>query len=183
MIEAADLTKTYPPSTRAVDGISFSVAEGETYGFLGPNGAGKTTTIRMLATLASMTKGSATVTGYDVRNSPAAVRGSIGMVPQEITLDNELKESENLLLAAKLHHAPSSEAWNRARELLQLVELEDAAEKRVSTYSRGMKRRLQLITALIHKPQVLFLDEPTLGLDIQTRIRIWDYLQQLIREE
>ena len=183
VIEAQNLTKVYPPSTKAVDAISFSVEAGEIFGFLGPNGAGKTTTIKMLTTIASITDGSAVVAGYDVKDNPAAVRRSIGVVPQEITLDNELKGIENLLLAAELHHVSGSTARNRARDLLQLVELEAAADKRVSSYSGGMKRRLQLVTALIHKPEVLFLDEPTVGLDIQTRTRIWDYLQRLNKED
>jgi ABC-2 type transport system ATP-binding protein len=117
-----------------------------------------------------------------VRESPGAVRASIGMVPQEITLDNELKGIENLILSAKLHHVPKKAALERARELLRLVELEGAADKLVRTYSGGMKRRLQLTTALVHRPQILFLDEPTVGLDIQTRTRIWDYLQRLNRD-
>jgi len=149
---------------------------------LGPNGAGKTTTIRMLTTLTSVTEGEAFVGGRSVRGEPSAVRGLIGMVPQEVTLDNELRGTENLLLAAKLHHVPTAEAKERAEELLRLVELSDSASNRVITYSGGMKRRLQLVTALIHQPRILFLDEPTVGLDIQTRTRIWDYIKRLNRE-
>jgi len=182
IIEAEGLTKVFPPSTKAVDGISFSVDEGEIFGFLGPNGAGKTTTMRILSTLSSITAGTATVAGHDVRSSPGAVRQSIGVVPQEITLDSELKGMENLMLSAKLQHVPKQEALQRAKELLQLVELDGASDRRVRTYSGGMKRRLQLITALVHRPQVLFLDEPTSGLDVQTRTRIWEYLKQLNRE-
>jgi ABC-2 type transport system ATP-binding protein len=181
-VQVESLTKVYPPSTRAVDGVTFSVDEGEIFGLLGPNGAGKTTIMRILATLASITKGRAMVAGHDVSKEPAAVRSIIGVVPQEVTLDNELKGTENLLLSAKLHHVPKDVALERARELLRLVELESAGEMRVSTYSGGMKRRLQLTTALIHKPKIVFLDEPTVGLDIQTRTRIWDYLQQLNRD-
>lgn len=176
------LTKKYG-SQVAVDCISFDVAGGEVFSLLGPNGAGKTTTIRMLTTLTSITEGKATVGGFDVRESAGAVRGLIGVVPQEVTLDNELKGIENLLLAAKLHHVPDGVAKTRAAELLRLVELEDYAGKRVSTYSGGMKRRLQLVTALVHNPRVLFLDEPTVGLDIQTRTKIWEYIEQLNRDQ
>lgn len=180
-IEVEGLTKVYPPSTKAVDRVTFSVDEGETFGLLGPNGAGKTTIMRILATLASVSEGRAMVAGHDVSREPAAVRSSIGVVPQEITLDDELKGMENLMLSAKLHRVPREVGLERARELLRLVELENAGDKRVRTYSGGMKRRLQLITALIHRPRIVFLDEPTVGLDIQTRTRIWDYLQQLNR--
>ncbi len=137
----------------------------------------------MLTTVASISDGGAAVAGHDLKQSPAAVRRSIGVVPQEVTLDNELKGIENLLLAAKLHHVPNSVARSRACDLLQLVELENFAEKRVGAYAGGMKRRLQLVTALIHKPEVLFMDEPTVGLDIQTRTSIWNYLKRLNKEE
>ena len=181
-ISVKQLTKKYGDST-VVDHVSFDIGHHEVFSLLGPNGAGKTTTIRMLTTVASITDGSALVGGKDVRTDPAAVRGVIGILPQEVTLDNELKGIDNLLLAAKLHHVDNRIAKDRARDLLQLVELENFADKRVGTYSGGMKRRLQLITALIHKPQILFLDEPTVGLDIQTRTKIWNYLKQLNREE
>ena len=181
-ISVKDLTKKYGSQT-AVDHVSFEVGRGEIFSLLGPNGAGKTTTIKMLTTIASITEGSATVAGYDLKRNPGSVRSAIGIVPQEVTLDNELQGIENLLLAASLHHVPGRIARNRASELIKLVELEASASKRVSTYSGGMKRRLQLIIALIHKPEVLFLDEPTVGLDIQTRTRIWDYLQRLNKED
>ena len=182
MIEVEGLTKTFPPSARVVAGVSFSVTEGEVFSLLGPNGAGKTTTIRMLTTLASITEGRAMVGDHDVRKDPRAVRSVIGVVPQDVTLDSELKGTENLLLAAKLHHVPNAVAHRRAEELLGLVDLEDSANNRVKTYSGGMKRRLQLVTALIHEPRVLFLDEPTVGLDIQTRTKIWDYVRELNRD-
>lgn len=182
MITASDLVKIYKNKVKAVDKISFEVREGEIFGFLGPNGAGKTTTIKMLTTLATITEGSATVAGQDVRNSPAAVRQNIGVVPQEMTADEELKGIENLLLSAKLHHVPPELARNRARDLLKLVDLEGSADRRVKTYSGGMRRRLQLAMGLLHTPKVLFLDEPTLGLDIQTRSKMWEYIHGLNRD-
>jgi ABC-2 type transport system ATP-binding protein len=182
IIEAQNLTKLYPPKTKAVDDVSFSVDEGEVFGFLGPNGAGKTTTIKMLTTLASITSGSAIVAGFNVAKDPSAVRRSIGVVPQELTADDELKGNENLVLAARLHHVPGSEIPTRSRDLLKLFDLEDAAGRRVRTYSGGMRRRLQMAMGLVHSPKVLFLDEPTLGLDIQTRTKVWDYINRLNKE-
>lgn len=179
MIVAENLTKTYKNTVKAVEHISFSVKEGELFGFLGPNGAGKTTTIKMLTTLASITEGKASVAGYDVRKNPAAVRKAIGIVPQELTADDELKGSENLILSAKLHHVPNDAAQEKARELLKLLELEGAAQRQVKTYSGGMRRRLQLAMGLIHDPKILFLDEPTLGLDVQTRQKMWAYIEEL----
>jgi ABC-2 type transport system ATP-binding protein len=137
----------------------------------------------MLNTLASITEGKATVDGKDVSKNPASVRGVIGVVPQELTADDELKGIENLLLSARLHHVPRGEAHKRADDLLRLVDLENSAERRVKTYSGGMRRRLQLAIGLIHTPKILFLDEPTLGLDIQTRTKMWEYLSRLNREE
>ena len=179
IIEANGLTKAYEDSRKVVDGASFSVGEGEVFSLLGPNGAGKTTTIRMLTTLTAITGGTAIVAGHDVRRDQKAVRETIGVVPQEVTLDNELKGIENLLLAAKLQHVPDSAAKSRALELLRLVELDGFAGRRVGTYSGGMKRRLQLVAALVHQPKILFLDEPTVGLDVQTRTKIWDYITRL----
>ncbi len=181
-ISVRELVKRYGEIT-VVDRVSFDIDHREIFSLLGPNGAGKTTTIRMLTTVASITEGNASVAGKDVKTDSAAVRSVIGILPQEVTLDNELKGIENLLLAAKLHHVDYKVAKERAHDLLQLVELDNFADKWVSTYSGGMKRRLHLITALIHKPQILFLDEPTVGLDIQTRTKIWDYLKRLNREE
>jgi ABC-2 type transport system ATP-binding protein len=183
IIEAENLTKVYKGKIKAVDDISFYVEEGEIFGFLGPNGAGKTTTIKMLNTLASITSGKAVVDGKDVSKQPAAVRDVIGVVPQELTADDELKGIENLLLSARLHHVSRGEAQKRAKDLLKLVDLENSAERRVKTYSGGMRRRLQLAIGLIHTPKILFLDEPTLGLDIQTRTKMWEYLSELNKEE
>ena len=182
MIEAEDLTKIYKKSVKAVNDISFSVEEGELFGFLGPNGAGKTTTIKMLTTLATITSGKATVAGYDVSSKPAEVRENIGVVPQELTADDELKGIENLLLSAKLHHVPNDSAKKKAADLLKLLELEGAAQRQVKPFSGGMRRRLQLAMGLIHEPKILFLDEPTLGLDVQTRQNMWAYIRQLNRE-
>jgi len=182
IIEAQNLTKFYPPRTKAVDDVSFTVDEGEVFGFLGPNGAGKTTTIKMLTTLASITSGSASVAGFKVAKDPSAVRKSIGVVPQELTADDELKGIENLVLAARLHHVPGSEIAAKAKDLLTLFDLEDAAGRRVRTYSGGMRRRLQMAMGLVHSPKVLFLDEPTLGLDIQTRTKVWDYIIRLNKD-
>jgi ABC-2 type transport system ATP-binding protein len=183
IIEALSLTKIYNKGVKAVNNISFSVEEGELFGFLGPNGAGKTTTIKMLTTLATITSGIATVAGYDVISNPAAVRKIIGIVPQELTADDELKGIENLLLSAKLHHVPNETARKKAQDLLNLLELESAAQRQVKTYSGGMRRRLQLAMGLIHTPEILFLDEPTLGLDIQTRQNIWAYIRRLNHDD
>lgn len=183
IIEAENLTKTYKKSVKAVDDISFTVDEGELFGFLGPNGAGKTTTIKMLTTLAAITSGKATVAGYDVAKNPALIRKIIGIVPQELTADDELKGIENLLLAAKLHHVPNDLARKKSNDLLKLLELEGAAQRQVRTFSGGMRRRLQLAMGLINNPKILFLDEPTLGLDIQTRQNMWAYIRQLNRED
>jgi len=182
IIEARNLTKIYPPKTKAVDDVSFSVEEGEVFGFLGPNGAGKTTTIKMLTTLASITSGAATVAGFNVAKDPSAVRRSIGVVPQELTADDELKGIENLILSARLHHVPSSEIGQKSKDLLKLFDLQEASQRRVRTYSGGMRRRLQMAMGLVHSPKVLFLDEPTLGLDIQTRTKVWDYINRLNKE-
>jgi ABC-2 type transport system ATP-binding protein len=181
IIQAENLTKKFGEKT-AVDNISFKVQEGELFGFLGPNGAGKTTTIRMLTTLTAVSNGRATVAGYDVSKDPGAVRTSIGVVPQQLIADDELQGVENVLLFAKLHHVPGEKARKRAGELLELVDLQAFAEKKVKTYSGGMKRRLQLAMGLVHDPRLLFLDEPSLGLDIQTRSKMWDYVRKLNQE-
>jgi len=182
-IEARGLTKVYPPSTRAVDGVSFTVGSGEIFGFLGPNGAGKTTTIKMLTTLASITEGSCTVAGYDVKSNEAEVRASIGLVPQDAAVDGDLTGTENLMLSAKLYKVPDEVAKQRTDVLLGMVGLKDAAGRLARTYSGGMKKRLELIAGLIHKPKVLFLDEPTLGLDIQTRTAMWEYIRGINADE
>ena len=182
IIEAQGLTKVYGGKIKAVDHISFEVAEGEIFGFLGPNGAGKTTTIKMLNTLASITEGKATVAGHDVAKEPAAVRKSIGVVPQELTADDELTGTENMVLMGRLHQLSSAQSRAKVDSLLGLVDLQDAAHRKVKTYSGGMRRRLQMVMGLLHEPKVLFLDEPTLGLDVQTRSKMWQYIKSLNKE-
>jgi len=182
IIETEGLTKVYPPSQRAVDGISFCVEKGEVFGFLGPNGAGKTTTIRMLTTLASISEGRCVVAGFDVKTETDEVRRKIGLVPQDAAADGDLTGMENLLLSAKLYRVPDARAREQANELLGLVGLSDVAGRLARTYSGGMRKRLELISGLINEPEVLFLDEPTLGLDVQTRKAMWDYIRGVNRE-
>ncbi len=178
VIEVAGLTKQFGALT-AVDHINFEVREGEIFGFLGPNGAGKTTTINMLTTVLRPNAGTARVNGHDVLHEALEVRRSIGLVPQEYTADEDLTGTENLLLVASLYEVPKAEARDRAEELLELVQLKDAADRTVDTYSGGMRRRLELACGLINRPKVLFMDEPTLGLDVQTRAAVWNYIRLL----
>jgi ABC-2 type transport system ATP-binding protein len=163
----------------AVKGVDLEVGEGEIYGFLGPNGAGKTTTVRMLTTLLLPTGGSATVAGYDVATEARAVRASIGVALQEAALDPLMTGRELIRLQATLQGIPSAEGKQRADSLLERVDLDYAADRRVGTYSGGMKRRLDLAAALVHEPSVLFLDEPTTGLDPVSRKTIWDEVRAL----
>lgn len=179
IVEVENLTKRFSEDVLAVDNISFSVNVGEIFGFLGPNGAGKSTTINMLTTLLKPTGGRALVAGLDIAKQQDEVRHVIGLVPQDLTVDDELSGRENMYLQADLYNVPRGEAKARIEELLKLVNLEDAADRRVKTYSGGMRKRLELAEGLIHRPQVLFLDEPTLGLDIQTRTAIWEYIREL----
>ena len=182
IVNVKNLSKIFDKEIVAVDNVSFQVKKGEIFGFLGPNGAGKTTTIKILTTLLQPTKGQVNIASFDVVKNPDGVRSSIGIVPQALTLDDDLKGMTNLLLSAKLYRVPDKIAKERANELLELVGLKDAAGRDVSTYSGGMRKRLELIIGLIHNPKVLFLDEPTLGLDIQTRSVIWNYLKKLNKE-
>ena len=163
----------------AVQGVSLTVEEGEIYGFLGPNGAGKTTTVRMLTTLLLPTGGKATVAGHDVVKEARAVRGSIGVALQEAALDPLMTGRELIRLQATLQGLPGTEGKRRADSLLERVDLADAADRRVGGYSGGMKRRLDLAAALVHEPRVLFLDEPTTGLDPVSRKTIWEEVQSL----
>ncbi len=164
-IEVRDLRKTYAGGVEAVRGISFSVRQGEVFGLLGPNGAGKSTTIRILTTLAHATAGSARVAGFDVGTQGREVRRAIGYVAQTSGVDGLATGRENLMLQGRLFHLPAAEIAARTRKLLALFRLDDAADRLAQTYSGGMKRRLDVAMGLIHRPQVLFLDEPTTGLD------------------
>lgn len=182
IIKVEGLTKIFNHSLTAVDHINFSVKHGEIFGFLGPNGAGKTTTIKMLITVLKPTEGKATILGGDIAKQSMDVRGAIGVVPQEYTADEDLTGYENILLCADLYGIPRSVCKKRAMELLELVELTGFKDKRVQTYSGGMRRRLELASGLINRPKVLFLDEPTLGLDVQTRAATWNYVKMLKKE-
>lgn len=182
VIKVEGLTKIFNHSLVAVDHINFSVKQGEIFGFLGPNGAGKTTTINMLITILKPTEGKATILGSDIANESNEVRSSIGLVPQEYTADDDLTGYENILLCADLYGIPRETSKKRASDLLQLVELTEFKDKRVQTYSGGMRRRLELACGLINRPKVLFLDEPTLGLDVQTRAATWNYIKTLKKE-
>ncbi|MEM4733025.1 MAG: ATP-binding cassette domain-containing protein [Candidatus Bathyarchaeia archaeon] len=182
VIRVEGLTKIFNKNFVAVDHVSFSVKHGEIFGFLGPNGAGKTTTINMLITVLKPTSGKASILGYDIAKEANAVRYSIGVVPQEYTADEDLTGIENILLCADLYGIPREISKQRAEELLELVELTKFKDKKVQTYSGGMRRRLELACGLINRPRVLFLDEPTLGLDVQTRAATWNYIKKLKKE-
>ena len=181
IIEVQELSRNFGPLV-AVDRVSFQVSEGEIFGFLGPNGAGKTTTINMLCTLLTPTGGRATVNGYDVVRQRSEVRRSIGLVFQEPTLDEYLTAEQNLRFHAYAYKIPKEIREKRISELLELVELADRRKSKVRTFSGGMKRRLEIARGLLHNPRVLFLDEPTLGLDPQTRRHIWDYILALRKQ-
>jgi ABC-2 type transport system ATP-binding protein len=178
-IEARQLERTFEGDIRAVQGVDLEVAEGEIYAFLGPNGAGKTTTVRMLTTLLKPTGGSATVAGFDVVKQASKVRTAIGVALQEAALDPLMTGRELMELQATLHGIPKAEAKRRGEALIARVGLTNAADRRVGTYSGGMRRRLDLGTALVHQPSVLFLDEPTTGLDPASRAAIWDEVRKL----
>lgn len=167
----------------AVDNISFTVAPGEIFGFLGPNGAGKTTTINILCTLAKPTSGRATINDFDVVHQQKQVRQSIGLVFQDPSLDEQLSGLQNLRFHAMVYNIPASVREQRIKEVLNMTELWDRRKSEVRTYSGGMKRRLELARGLLHYPKVLFLDEPTLGLDPQTRNRLWEYILKLKKQE
>lgn len=182
VLEARDLVKVYN-GVRALDGLTFEVQEGEIFGFLGPNGAGKSTAIRILTTLTRPTGGSVRVAGWDLLRHPQKIRASIGYVAQEVGLDHYSTGRENLVLFGRLYHLSPCEARRRADELLEFMELADAADRLVATYSGGMKKRLDIATGLVHRPRLLFLDEPTTGLDPYSRARVWEYIRRLNRDE
>ena len=181
-IEALDLHRTFG-DIEAVAGVSFEVAAGETFGFLGPNGAGKSTTISMLCTLLRPTSGRGRVAGFDVADEPTEVRRRIGLVFQEPTLDEYLTALENLRFHAELYGVPRGQRDKRIERVVRMVGLWDRRIDLVRTFSGGMKRRLEIARGLLHSPRVLFLDEPTIGLDPQTRSHIWSYINELKRQE
>jgi ABC-2 type transport system ATP-binding protein len=181
-VEVRGLTKRYGQLV-AVDDVSFDVHRGEIFGFLGPNGAGKSTTIKMLCTLVDPSAGTATVAGHDVRREQGAVRRNIGLVFQDPTLDQYLTADQNLRMHAELYGVPRAALAGRMTQVLEMVGLADRRSALVSTYSGGMKRRLEIARGLLHAPHVLFLDEPTVGLDPQTRSSIWRYINDLRRRE
>ena len=182
MITADNLCKHFN-GIKAVDGVSFSVKKGEIFGFLGPNGAGKTTTINILCTLLRPTSGTATINGFDILKDPHNVRRSIGLIFQEPSLDDRLTAEENLDFHGMIYDIPKDVREERKEELLKMVELWDRKKDQVKTYSGGMKRRLEIARGLLHHPRLLFLDEPTLGLDPQTRNHIWTYIHKLRNEQ
>ncbi len=181
IIEVKKLTKQFKDA-KAVKGISFSVEEGEIFGFLGPNGAGKSTTINILSTLITPTGGSAKINGFDIEKETDEVRKSIGLVFQDPSLDERLTAEENLIFHARLYGLKKKEYIKRIAEVLKLVDLTEKKDNLVKSFSGGMKRRLEIARGLTHYPRVLFLDEPTLGLDPQTRFNIWEYVLKLRKE-
>jgi len=181
-VEVQNIVKKFPPATVAVNDVSFTIEEGEIFGFLGPNGAGKTTLIRMLTCLMLPTKGSAKIKGYDIVKEPSSVRMNFGVVSQAMTSDYDLTGWENLDIYGKYYEIPGKERHERIKYLLDIVELKERAHDLVATYSGGMRRRLELARGLIQKPYILFLDEPTIGLDPQSRRVIWELLQKIRSE-
>ncbi len=183
VIEVREAVKIYKDGTEAVKGITFDVERGEFFGFLGPNGAGKSTTIKMITTLLPITRGAIQVLGFDVSRQPNDVRVRIGYAAQEVGIDDELTGRENLELQGQLYHLDERVLKQRIVELLDIVDLTDDANRPAGSYSGGMRKRLDLATGLVHHPQILFLDEPTTGLDPQTRANLWTYLEKLNKQE
>lgn len=179
IIETKNLTKVYNGKIRAVSDLNLEIKEGEIYGLAGPNGAGKTTTINMLITRISPTSGTAIVKGYDIVKNSLAVRKLIGVVPQDFTADEDLTGRENMMMVSQFYNVPKVKAQESCDMLFKLVDLEEAANRLVRTYSGGMRKRLELIIGLVHEPRILFLDEPTLGLDVQTRTQMWAYVKEI----
>src|SRR5579883_2678865 len=182
MVAVDNLVKTYGGTVRALDGVSFQIPAGSVLGLLGPNGAGKTTAVRVLTTLIKPDSGSARVAGIDVVADPAGARRVIGLAGQYAAVDEMLTGAENLMLAGRLNHLSGSECRERTRELLDQFGLADAADRLLKTYSGGMRRRLDLAAALVARPPVLFLDEPTTGLDPRSRSDLWLVIEQLVAD-
>jgi len=182
-IDVHNLTKIYKGNIKAVDNLSFEIEDGSIFGFLGPNGAGKSTTIKILITLAKPTKGTIHIFDLDVIKEPSKVRGLIGYVPQELSADGALTGYENLLLSAKLYDIPAQERRTRIDTILALMDLAPRAHSLVDTYSGGMIRRLEIGQAMLHHPKVLFLDEPTIGLDPAGRKLVWEHIKKLNQDE
>ncbi|GAA0246022.1 daunorubicin resistance protein DrrA family ABC transporter ATP-binding protein [Halobacterium noricense] len=178
-ITARNVELTYSDGTRAVRGIDLNIPQGEFFGFLGPNGAGKTTAIKTFVTLLQPTAGSVTVNGFDVTDESRAVRSSIGYMAQETSVDEELTARENIQYACEMYGVPRSERGDRIDDLLDLVDLADVADKQPREFSGGMKKRLDVATALVHDPPLVFLDEPTTGLDPRARLRLWEYFREI----
>ncbi len=183
IVTVEDLVEVYSDGTKAVNGISFSVNDGEFFGFLGPNGAGKSTTIKVLTTLLKKTSGKVVIAGNDVDKRAEAIRKVIGVQSQDTVIDQDLTGEENMMLQGHLHGMGGEALKARVKELLSLVGLSDVAGRRAGHYSGGMKKRLDLASALVHSPKLLFLDEPTTGLDPQSRAAIWEYLSKLNKEQ
>ncbi len=181
-VEALNLVKVYPNGVRAVNGVSFCIRRGEIFSLLGPNGAGKTTTVRMLSTLIKPTSGDATILGSSVVKEPYKVRKVVGVVPQDLTSDDEMTGWDNVYFQARLYGLKGEEAVESTRKALEFMGLLEVAKRKVSTYSGGMRRRLEIAMSLVHEPEILYLDEPTLGLDVQSRRHLWDLIRRLKRE-
>ena len=181
MVIVENLQKTYGKDIIAVDGISFTVKKGEIFGFLGPNGAGKSTTIKILTTLLEKTSGKARIDDFDIDADQVKVRRIIGYSSQEVGVDDDLTARENLMLQCSFHHIPKEKAKAKVNELLQTIRLAEAADRRLKTFSGGMRKRLDLASSLVSEPKILFLDEPTTGLDPQSRQDVWDYIVKLNR--
>ncbi|MEM0133719.1 MAG: ATP-binding cassette domain-containing protein [Thermoplasmatales archaeon] len=179
IIQTKNLTKIYNGKIQAVSNLNLEIKEGEIYGLAGPNGAGKTTTINMLITRISPSGGTAIVGGHDISKDSLAVRRLIGVVPQDFTADEDLTGRENMMMVSQFYDVPKVKAQENIKALLKLVDLQDAADRLVRTYSGGMRKRLELIIGLVHEPKILFLDEPTLGLDVQTRTQMWNYVKEI----
>jgi len=181
MVIVEKLVKVYPGGTKAVDSVDFDVEAGEIFGFLGPNGAGKTTTIKMLNTLIQPTSGTAVVAGFDVQQNPVELRQHIGYVAQDVGVDEHATGRENLELYGRFYRLDGKTIKKRVTDLFNLLELSGYENKMVATYSGGMRKRLDIAMGLIHQPDVIFLDEPTVGLDPQTRAHIWDYIRNMAK--